>query len=153
MYCSRCGAPAEEGASFCIRCGAPVTAARPAAYPPPAPPAKPSGIVGFWRYVGLIALFAMPVIGLIACIVFACNVQENANITNFARAFLAVKLVLLVVVMMMYVVLFVLFDFLDNGDTLIPFDRWFDDEWDSGDDFWQIDGGQRVRVPCVGIPG
>ena len=48
---------------------------------------------GFWAFVGLIVLFAIPVIGFIANIVFACGANKNQSITNFARAYLVVALV------------------------------------------------------------
>ena len=56
-----------------------------------------TAVVGFWSYVGFIVLFMIPVIGLIANIVFACGVSKRQNITNFSRAFLAVSLVLVIV--------------------------------------------------------
>ena len=40
--------------------------------------------VGFWTYFGLSALFALPVVGLIAAIVFAFA-PKNKSLKNYAR--------------------------------------------------------------------
>lgn len=61
---------------------------------PPTPPVKDEQKApGFWAFVGLIVLFAIPFFGLIANIVFACGANKNKSITNFARAYLVVTLV------------------------------------------------------------
>lgn len=44
--------------------------------------------VGFWAFLGIIVLFAIPVVGFIACIVFMFA-PERKSIKNYARAFMA----------------------------------------------------------------
>lgn len=47
--------------------------------------------VGFWAFVGLILLFSIPFIGLIAAIIFFFS-SKNANIKNFSGATMAIIL-------------------------------------------------------------
>lgn len=44
-------------------------------------------VVGFWKFFGLIVLFAIPIVGFIAGIVFMFAPKNN-NIKNYARAFI-----------------------------------------------------------------
>ncbi len=76
---------------------------------PPQTPAteQPTSVVGFWTYVGLLVLFAVPVVGLICNIVFACGVLKQPNITNLSRAYLAIQLVGVLLVVMLSVALIV----------------------------------------------
>lgn len=62
MFCSKCGAPNPEGASFCQQCSAPLPAAVAQAMPAPAAPWLPEtfAYAGFWR-----RFFASLVDGLI----------------------------------------------------------------------------------------
>lgn len=57
-----------------------------------ATPANPTDTaekpVGFWPFLGLIVLFAIPVVGFIACIVFMFAPQSK-SMKNYARAFMA----------------------------------------------------------------
>lgn len=48
-------------------------------------PAEMKNEVGFWEFIGLIALFAIPVVGFIACIVFMFS-PKRKSMKNFARA-------------------------------------------------------------------
>ena len=58
-----------------------------------APPTAPKNeTVGFWAFLGLIVLFAIPVVGFIACIVFMF-VPEKKSIKNYARAVMTWMLV------------------------------------------------------------
>jgi len=63
-------------------------------YAPPAPDPA-SKVVGTGTYFGLILLFALPVIGLIACIIMAFA-PKNRNIKHFARAMLIWTVIALV---------------------------------------------------------
>lgn len=111
-YCSNCGAVIPEGAKFCEVCGAPAEEIKEAAsaasaassqtYAQPrqaevkteSVPADKSGkVASFWAYLGLIALFSLPLIGYICALIFAFAPQ-NKNIKNFARAWVIFKLVL-----------------------------------------------------------
>lgn len=47
--------------------------------------------VGFWAFVGLILLFSIPVIGLIAAVIFFFA-TKNANVKNFSGASMAIIL-------------------------------------------------------------
>ena len=113
--CTSCGAVLPDGAKFCENCGAkveivPNAVCAQAAAPdsqkaqytaPPSSPASPDnenmyrkkyGVTGFWAFFGLIILFGLPVIGFIAAIVFSFA-PENRNLKNFARAWVAVRLI------------------------------------------------------------
>lgn len=48
---------------------------------------KENQVVGFWKFLGLIVLFAIPIVGFISVIVFMFA-PKNKNIKNYARAFL-----------------------------------------------------------------
>ena len=99
-FCTECGAPLKEGATFCSACGAKAPAEKkpeaapetPAApqpvyqtqqtYTPSAPVAQP---VSTAYYFWMMLLFAVPVIGLIVCLVTAFS-GEDASRKNFSRA-------------------------------------------------------------------
>lgn len=51
-----------------------------------------NGIVSMWAYLGLIVLFSIPLVGLIAAIVMSF-VPENKNLKNFARANLVLAII------------------------------------------------------------
>ena len=73
----------------------------------PAPVQEEKKAPGFWAFVGLIVLFTIPIIGLIANIVFACGANKNQSIINFSRAYLAVTLVGCLVMVLLGAVLLV----------------------------------------------
>ena len=60
--------------------------------------------VSLWQFVGLLVLSAIPCVGLITTIVFACGAIKNKNIINFARA----QLVLIGIVLAIYILLMIL---------------------------------------------
>ena len=109
-FCTECGAPLKEGATFCSACGAKAPAEKkpeaapetPAApqpvyqtqqiYTPSAPAAQP---VSTAYYFWMMLLFAVPVIGLIVCLVTAFS-GEDASRKNFSRAALIWILVAIV---------------------------------------------------------
>ena len=109
-FCTECGAPLKEGATFCSACGAKAPAEKkpeaapetPAApqpvyqtqqtYTPSAPAAQP---VSTAYYFWMMLLFAVPVIGLIVCLVTAFS-GEDASRKNFSRAVLIWILVAIV---------------------------------------------------------
>lgn len=64
--------------------------------------------LGAWAYFGYSLLFAIPLIGLIFAIVFACGGTENINLRNFARSYFCSILVAFIIVVVLAVVLLVL---------------------------------------------
>lgn len=56
------------------------------------------------KFIGFQILFAIPCVGLILAIVFACGAVKNKNLINWARA----QLIILGVVILIYVLLLVL---------------------------------------------
>lgn len=60
--------------------------------------------VSIWTYVGLFFLSAIPCVGLIATIVFACGAVKNKNIINYARA----QLIVVGIVLALYLLLLML---------------------------------------------
>lgn len=109
-FCTECGAPLKEGATFCSACGAKAPAEKkpeaapetPAApqpvyqtqqtYTPSAPAAQP---VSTAYYFWMMLLFAVPVIDFIVCLVTAFS-GEDASRKNFSRAVLIWILVAIV---------------------------------------------------------
>lgn len=109
-FCTECGAPLKEGATFCSACGAKAPAEKkpeaapetPAApqpvyqtqqtYTPSAPAAQP---VSTAYYFWMMLLFAVPVIGLIVCLVTAFSGDDTSR-KNFSRAVLIWILVAIV---------------------------------------------------------
>lgn len=68
----------------------------PEAIPPQYKPLSP------WAYLGYQILFSIPVVGLIALIIFALN-NDNVNRRNFARSYfcvLVIAIVLFVIILM-----------------------------------------------------
>ncbi len=103
-FCTECGKEVAEGIAFCTECGAKLEANEPTPAPPPVTPAPPvtqgknqqptvsppapdpaNKVVSTGLYIGLMILFAIPIIGFIACIIMAFA-PKNKNIKNYARA-------------------------------------------------------------------
>ncbi len=110
MICNYCGAQLPDGSAFCTNCGASLSNAQPAApvaapvtpvYTAPATqvtyiPQQPIAThippeyepLSPWAYVGYTLLFGIPLVGLIAMIVFACSSTGNINRKNYALSFI-----------------------------------------------------------------
>ena len=104
-FCTECGKEIADGVAFCTECGKKLeaTGTKPVSSPPPVTQASPvdrvntppSGspsvvnnqnkVISTGLYIGLMILFAVPVIGFIACIIMAFT-AKNKNIKNYARA-------------------------------------------------------------------
>ena len=115
IFCTECGKEIAAGAAFCTECGTkvpadPTTATTktvteakdtkvepPVVHTPPAQsyqaqqtytqpaPDPASKVVGTGAYFWLMLLFAIPIIGQIACLIMAFA-PKNKNIKHFARA-------------------------------------------------------------------
>ena len=120
-YCTECGAKLKDGAAFCSECGAKVPAGKqPGAAPetPPQTQAQPAAAeqqtyqprqtytvpvstppavqpVSTAYYFWMMLLFAVPVIGLIVCLVTAFSGDDTSR-KNFSRAVLIWILVAIV---------------------------------------------------------
>ena len=120
-FCTECGAKLKDGAAFCSECGAKVPAGKqPGAAPetPPQTQAQPAAAeqqtyqprqtytvpvstppavqpISTAYYFWMMLLFAVPVIGLIVCLVTAFS-GEDASRKNFSRAVLIWILVAIV---------------------------------------------------------
>ncbi|MDR1763001.1 MAG: zinc-ribbon domain-containing protein [Dysgonamonadaceae bacterium] len=99
MNCKECGASLPDNTKFCTNCGKPADGvpqaqptapqARPAANPAPqAASDRSSRPISTLGYIGIFILFAIPVIGIITCIVWAFSSSVNANRRNLSRAVL-----------------------------------------------------------------
>ena len=64
--------------------------------------------VGAWRYVGYQILFAIPVIGFIFLIIFACS-DANINRRSFARSYFCVFLIVAIIGIIVGAIVAVLF--------------------------------------------
>lgn len=130
-FCVSCGKEIADGVAFCTECGTPApadapqeapqpytppvqqtapspaaaTAAPPraAAVPADAPPAGRNGVVGTGWFFGMMLLFAIPVIGWLACLITAFA-AKNESKKHFARAMLIWLIIGLVLAVVGYFV-------------------------------------------------
>jgi len=74
-------------------------------------PAKGSrfAVMGVWKYIGVMLLFCLPVIGLIFCIAWSASSRVNRNLRNLSRAYLTLSIVSLVLVFVGLILMIVLF--------------------------------------------
>lgn len=120
-FCTECGAKLKDGAAFCSECGAKVPAAKQPGAAPETPPqiqAQPAAAeqqtyqprqtytvpvstppavqpVSTAYYFWMMLLFAIPVVGLIVCLVTAFSGDDTSR-KNFSRAVLIWILVAIV---------------------------------------------------------
>ncbi len=97
--CPSCGASLNEGDSFCQSCGTPrpeagwrmtADASLPSVSAPSVPAAPSAKPVSMGAFIGLLLLFLIPVVGVIAAFIFAFFVKKNETVSNFARAVLVI---------------------------------------------------------------
>ncbi len=104
-FCTECGKELACGVAFCTECGTKLEANEPklVSAPPPVTQSPPvaqvntqpnysppvadneNKVISTGLYIGLMILFALPIIGFIACIIMAFT-AKNKNIKNYARA-------------------------------------------------------------------
>ncbi len=128
-FCTECGKELPENITFCTECGTKLEAVEPSptsqpapvinqaqpAYIPPAPMQDNTNkVVGTGLYIGLMLLFALPLIGFIACIIMAFT-AKNKNIKNYARA----TLIWMIIALVLSIILIVIVSLLTN--TLVGY--------------------------------
>ena len=104
-FCTECGKEIADGVAFCTECGTKleVNEPKPVSAPPPVTQAPPvaqvntqpsysppvadnqNKVISTGLYIGLMLLFAIPIIGFIVCIIMAFA-AKNKNIKNYAKA-------------------------------------------------------------------
>ena len=104
-FCTECGKEIADGVAFCTECGTKLEAnePKPVSAPPPVTQAPPvaqvntqpsysppvadnqNKVISTGLYIGLMLLFAIPIIGFIVCIIMAFA-AKNKNIKNYAKA-------------------------------------------------------------------
>lgn len=62
--------------------------------------------ISAWGYVGYQLLFAIPLVGLILLIVFACGGTKRVNLKNFARSYFCAFLVAIAVIIIAVIAFF-----------------------------------------------
>lgn len=98
-------------------------------YITPPPPDSRYATIGLWSYVGMMILFALPLVGFILAIVWAFE-ESNLNRRNYARAALvitAIKIVISIILIIIFVVLlsgFIkdIYEYYSSGGYYFPFD-------------------------------
>ena len=88
-FCKECGNEITDGVSFCNACGAPAQET-----PPPVQQAAPvqaqplplmDGTVGTGYFFGMMLVYAIPIVGWVACILTALKGKHQTK-KNFAKA-------------------------------------------------------------------
>lgn len=120
VKCAHCGTELADDVTFCTECGAKVEKPAPA----PAAPVKTvytEEPVGFFPYFGLMALFALPMVGFICSIIFSFAPKKK-SLKNFARAQLVwtligavASIVLVIIAVALGAALGNIFDSLEGG--------------------------------------
>ena len=92
-FCTECGKEIMEGTTFCTECGTKISENQTPPKPVPAPAAvqppqaKNPDTVGTGYFFGMMLVYALPLIGLIICLITAFT-GKNQSKRNFAKAFL-----------------------------------------------------------------
>ncbi len=132
-FCTECGANLPDGMKFCTECGsavkpaaarvtaaaayAPAPAYAPDPQPQSTPPPRPARLeryrapvmddryapVGTGAFLGFTLLFALPLIGLIACIILAVSAKK-ISLRNYARAMLILSVIGLILSVVLWLV-------------------------------------------------
>lgn len=99
--CGRCGVQQDDAVRFCTNCGASFEANLNTV---PYQQEETKKSLSIWTYVGLLFLFSIPCIGLIAAIVFAVA-PKNESLKTFARGYL----IFMVIAAILSAILFAVF--------------------------------------------
>ena len=120
MICKHCGEENLETSKFCKGCGAPLQVASPTAstnyqteyarqeqsqninQSQPIQNQNPNNNEKFkpitmWGYLGYELLFSIPIVGLIAILIFSFSSSTNVNLKNFARSYILLAIIVFVV--------------------------------------------------------
>lgn len=132
-FCKKCGAPLPKDSGFCTECGTPISPETPNAasqqvpgtsvpyysepapayaspvYDAPPPQSSRYAVLGIGGFIGNMLLFAIPVVGWIICIVWACGGCRNENRKNHARAALILGLIGIALAIILGIVLGAMF--------------------------------------------
>ena len=60
--------------------------------------------LGAWAYFGWNLLFALPLVGFIILIVFACGATKNINLRNYARSYFCYLVIALIILIIFLVI-------------------------------------------------
>ncbi len=60
--------------------------------------------LGAWAYFGWNLLFAIPLVGFILLIVFACGATSNINLRNYARSYFCALLIVLIILIVFLII-------------------------------------------------
>ena len=115
IFCNSCGKEMGEGTAFCNECGSPVVTSTATLQQPVQPEKTPklqqqpahanekATVVSTGYFFGIVILYAIPIIGWIACLITAFG-SKNHNKKNFAKAMLIWFVVGLVLGIAVYLV-------------------------------------------------
>lgn len=111
-FCKNCGRMAQPGEHSCPRCGAPHTAEPPRTQAAPAEPAAPQyqpaaeapdvPAMSFGGTLGMLIVFAIPVVGFIMMLVWSFADTPDTARQRLARAYLVRTLILATVLALLF---------------------------------------------------
>jgi len=98
-FCTKCGEKMAKGSVFCTKCGknlgekaqeqqSAVQEAAPATEMISKEKDDRHSVLSTWAYIGVSVLFALPVIGFVFGVIWACSSTVNLNLRNLSRAYL-----------------------------------------------------------------
>ena len=82
-FCNKCGKEIPDGISFCNECGTPVPVQKAPVQPQPSTQGEPPVSTGY--FFGMMLVYAIPVVGWIACILTALKGKHQTK-KHFAKA-------------------------------------------------------------------
>lgn len=112
-YCTSCGKEVPDGVEFCTECGCKLE--KPVNNPvvqktvAPVVTGNDSDVVSTGAYFGLMLLFAIPVVGFIACLIMSFA-SKNKNIKHYSRAVLIWTIIVAVLTIILSIIGYLLMD-------------------------------------------